>query len=155
MRTMCGVCGTEIRSGLNECPECGTPLPNPTLKDIYILLVVLILFGVLCFAWTRSVIAVTEASRERSPFRLAATPLASSIAVRGRKQVSINVSGMFCPSCEATIRTMLEHSPGVISAEVSVERGVAIVTYDSRLTAPTKLAEVINRLGYRATLPRA
>jgi mercuric ion binding protein len=83
----------------------------------------------------------------------ATTPAPATFAV-DTQRVAINVAGMYCANCETTVRTMLKRSPGVIAAEVNVDRGVALVTYDSARTTPAELAEVINRLGYKATLPR-
>lgn len=104
----------------------------------------------------------TAASREPQPGGETAngdTPVVAAEqnapATVDTQQVVIKVSGMYCAGCETTVRTMLTRSPGVISAEVSVDRGVASVVYDSTRTTPAKLMDVINRLGYRATLSRA
>jgi copper chaperone CopZ len=87
-----------------------------------------------------------------------ATPLAARavdpVAARADTQrVAISVAGMFCESCEASVRTMLKRTKGVYSATVDVKRGLATVLYDPKETSPSALAEVINRLGYKATLP--
>lgn len=70
------------------------------------------------------------------------------------QHVTINVAGMYCESCETTVRTMLRRTRGVYSATVNVKRGAATIAYDPRRTTPRALADVINRLGYKATLPR-
>ena len=85
----------------------------------------------------------------------AVRPAATPAAVADTQRVSIKVAGMFCESCEATVRTMLKRTPGVYSAKVDVKRGEAIVAYDPKQTTPQALADVINRLGYKATLPPA
>ena len=85
-----------------------------------------------------------------------ATPIvASANASVATRHIAIKVSGMFCENCEATVRTMLTRTAGVRSAVVNVARGSAAVDYDPNVTTPLKLADVINRLGYKATLPAA
>jgi copper chaperone CopZ len=59
---------------------------------------------------------------------------------------------MSCSSCAATVRGMLERTPGVARATVSLERAEAIVEFDPARVAPTDLVQVIERLGYRAQL---
>ncbi|MGN0460732.1 MAG: heavy metal translocating P-type ATPase [Ruminococcus sp.] len=41
---------------------------------------------------------------------------------------TLNIKGMMCPHCEATVKKALEEIDGVISAEVSHQEGTAIVT---------------------------
>src|SRR5438132_334325 len=81
-----------------------------------------------------------------------AQPAAALVATR---HVAINVSGMYCESCEATVKAMLNRTAGVISAKVDVAKGLATVSYDAATTNPAKLAAVINALGYKATVPPA
>lgn len=100
-----------------------------------------------------AVVAV-RTPRQRPQAAPTATQPAPATLAADTQRVAINVSGMYCASCETTVRTMLKRSPGVIAAEVNVDRGLAVVTYDSAKTTPAKLADVINRLGYKATLPR-
>lgn len=64
------------------------------------------------------------------------------------KQVTFKVEGMTCVTCEPAIRIALEKTPGVKRADVSYERGNAIIDYDPKETTPKKLREVINGTGY-------
>ena len=105
-------------------------------------LVPLASFGLGAFALARVV----------SPRAVAASPVLTA-AVADTQHLAIKVTGMFCESCEATVRAMLKRSVGVYSAVVDVKRGLATVTYDPQKTTPAALADVINRLGYKATLP--
>ena len=75
--------------------------------------------------------------------------------VADTQHVTIKVAGMFCESCETSVRVMLKRTPGVYSVKVDSKRGEAIVAYDAKQTTPQALADVINRLGYKATLPPA
>ncbi len=65
------------------------------------------------------------------------------------KRVTFTVTGMTCVTCEPAIRIALEKSPGVRRADVSYERGNAIVDYDPKETTPDKLRDVINGTGYK------
>lgn len=82
---------------------------------------------------------------------------ATSIGAEGTapvdtQRVTLNVKGMYCESCESTVAAMLRRTPGVFQADVSVERSEAVVTYDSTRTSPTRLVEVIGKLGYSAAV---
>lgn len=59
---------------------------------------------------------------------------------------------MACSSCAATVRAMLERTPGVDGADVSAERAEGIVQFDPARVEPAELVGVIERLGYRARL---
>ena len=47
------MCGANLSNGINECPECGTPLANPSMQDIFLLIVILTVLGILFFALVR------------------------------------------------------------------------------------------------------
>lgn len=64
-------------------------------------------------------------------------------------RVTFKVSGMDCASCETTVRLALESVPGVRSAEVSHQRGEAVVAYDPNATTIDKLRDAINQTGYK------
>lgn len=67
---------------------------------------------------------------------------------------TFQVSGMTCAGCETTIRLALDQTPGVRSAEVSYDRGEAVVEYDTTLTNTDKLRAAINETGYTCELPK-
>lgn len=69
-----------------------------------------------------------------------------------RDHVALSVKGMFCESSESTVTAMLRRTPGVLGADVSVERSEAVILYDSTRTSPTKLVDVIGTLGYSAAV---
>lgn len=98
-------------------------------------------------------VAAMSKTRERPSNTSAPTRLAAASTASDTERVAIGVAGMYCASCETTVRTMLKRTPGVIATEVNVDSGRALVTYDATRTTPAKLADVINRLGYKATLP--
>ena len=66
----------------------------------------------------------------------------------GAGEVTLRIKGMMCGHCEARVRTALEAIPGVAHAEVSHERGTAVVT----LSAPVdgkRLEQAVRDAGYR------
>ena len=55
---------------------------------------------------------------------------------------NMNIEGMMCGHCEATVKKALEAVAGVSAAEVSHEKGTAVVTADSTVTAEALKAAV-------------
>ncbi len=70
------------------------------------------------------------------------------------EQAKFKITGMTCSGCAASIQTELEKTEGVRRAEVSYERGEAIVDYDSKVITPEKIRDVINQTGYKAEIVR-
>ena len=77
---------------------------------------------------------------------------AASKSVTARE--TFKVSGMTCAGCETTIKLALESTSGVQNAEVSYDRGEAVVQYDPTLTNTVKLCAAINETGYACELPK-
>jgi copper chaperone CopZ len=67
---------------------------------------------------------------------------------------TFKVNGMTCAGCETTIRLALEETSGVRAAQVSYERGEAVVEYDPTVTTKEKLRRAIDQTGYTCELPR-
>ncbi len=59
---------------------------------------------------------------------------------------------MQCSSCAVGIKAMLKRTPGVVSAEVSLEKKEAMVEFNPSETSREKIVEAINNLGYRASV---
>ena len=66
------------------------------------------------------------------------------------KTVTIKVDGMKCAKCSASVSKALKATDGVESAEVSSEKGEAVIKYDDQKLTETKLREVINSTGFKA-----
>ena len=62
-------------------------------------------------------------------------------------QTIINIKGMMCPHCSGRVRDALLAVSGVSDADVSHERGNAIVTHDSSVSRDT-LVETVKTAGY-------
>jgi len=69
------------------------------------------------------------------------------------KTVTIKVEGMKCAKCSASVTKALKATEGVEAAEVSSEKGEAVIKYDDQKLDETKLREVINKTGFKAVEP--
>jgi len=65
---------------------------------------------------------------------------------------TIQVEGMTCGGCAASVRQALIRREGVTSAEVSLEKKQAVVKYDPAKVTTKQLAETINQTGFKAKL---
>lgn len=66
------------------------------------------------------------------------------------KTVTIKVEGMKCAKCSGSVAKALKSTEGVETAEVSSEKGEAVIKYDDQKLDETKLREVINKTGFKA-----
>ena len=66
------------------------------------------------------------------------------------KTVTIRVEGMKCAKCSASVTKALKATEGVEDAQVSSEKGEAVVKYDDQKLDEAKLREVINSTGFKA-----
>lgn len=66
------------------------------------------------------------------------------------KTVTIRVEGMKCAKCSSSVTKALKATEGVESAEVSSEKGEAVIKYDDQKLTEAKLREVINSTGFKA-----
>jgi len=63
--------------------------------------------------------------------------------------ITLKVTGMTCGHCVGTVTKALEHVSGVESAEVSLEKGQAVVTGRAD---PQALIDALKEEGYGAAL---
>ena len=66
------------------------------------------------------------------------------------KTVTIKVEGMKCAKCSASVTKALKATEGVEDAQVSSEKGEAVIKYDDAKLNEAKLREVINSTGFKA-----
>jgi mercuric ion binding protein len=66
------------------------------------------------------------------------------------RTVTIKVEGMKCAKCSASVTKALKATEGVEDAQVSSEKGEAVIKYDDQKLTETKLREVINSTGFKA-----
>ena len=71
------------------------------------------------------------------------------------KTVTIKVEGMKCAKCSSSVSKALKATEGVEDAQVSSEKGEAVIKYDDQKLTETKLREVINSTGFKAVEQKA
>ncbi len=69
------------------------------------------------------------------------------------KTVTIKVEGMKCAKCSSSVTKALKATEGVEDAQVSSEKGEAVIKYDDQKLNEAKLREVINATGFKAAEP--
>ncbi|NOZ61892.1 MAG: mercuric transport protein MerTP [Calditrichaeota bacterium] len=65
------------------------------------------------------------------------------------QQVDLNIEGMTCAGCEATINQAVSTVPGVVKVTSDYKTGQAVVKIDSSKASLDSIVAVINRSGYR------
>jgi len=81
--------------------------------------------------------------------------LSAGIALAKTATVTLRVKGMTCGGCETAVAQALKSTEGVEDAQVSYERGVAVVKYDDQKVTVAKLREVINSTGFTCEAPKS
>jgi Cu+-exporting ATPase len=72
---------------------------------------------------------------------------------RPATKLNIPVSGMTCAACQARVQRVLERTPGVEGATVSLMTNTATVQFDPSVVEATELVDRIRSTGYGADLP--
>ena len=67
------------------------------------------------------------------------------------KTTTFVVKGWTCGSCAASTRIALKKLDGIEDVKTDVDRGEVVVTFDDTKTAPDRMVQAIERLGYKAT----
>ena len=67
---------------------------------------------------------------------------------KGGENMTLKVEGMMCGHCEARVKKALEEINGVVSAEVSHEKGTAVVTLSKEVPAEI-LKKAVEDAGYK------
>jgi len=62
--------------------------------------------------------------------------------------IEMTVKGMSCMGCVNSITRRLNSTPGVTSVSVSLDSGIASITYDDNVTDAGSLEKVIESLGF-------
>jgi len=62
----------------------------------------------------------------------------------------LKVGGMSCQGCVKSVTKVLSELPGVVKAEVSLERGEASVDYDAGKVTRDAMKRVIDDAGFEA-----
>ena len=65
--------------------------------------------------------------------------------------ITLKIEGMTCQGCVASVTRILRGTPGVSTAEVSLQPGQARVSYDSARVVEAGLRQAIEAAGYDVT----
>jgi copper chaperone CopZ len=90
-----------------------------------------------------------------TPVSVSAQTRKAPVQAQAPSRLNVDIKGMYCESCEKTIRAMLMRTPGVKSAAVSAKTGRAMVTYDASRATPVAILSTISKLGYTARIATA
>ncbi len=74
----------------------------------------------------------------------------ANAAVPGTETATFQVKGMTCGGCVIAVRTALNRLEGVEEAEVRMDEGTAVVSYDPAQVNAEEIAEAIGRAGFDA-----
>src|SRR3972149_11072801 len=69
------------------------------------------------------------------------------------KTIELKVKGLCCADCAAKIEKLLRNTTGVKDLKILMASEKAIINYDELKTAPDKLIEKIEGLGYKGRIP--
>lgn len=79
---------------------------------------------------------------------------ASAFEIGDVQKAMLDVPGMTCASCPATVKAALTKVPGVLKAEVSFEKKKAVVLFDASKASPQDLVEATTNAGYPSTVSK-
>ncbi|MHA1667564.1 MAG: heavy-metal-associated domain-containing protein [Candidatus Heimdallarchaeaceae archaeon] len=68
------------------------------------------------------------------------------------EQIQLFIEGMTCGHCTMTVRKALIETPGVKSAEVSLEEKSAVVIYKPNKVTAQDLISSVENVGYKAKI---
>lgn len=68
------------------------------------------------------------------------------------KTITLDVPGMFCPTCPFTVRKSLEKLPGISEVKTSLKTRTAVVTYDSKKVSTKEMMKATIDAGYPSTV---
>lgn len=78
---------------------------------------------------------------------------AGSTEASAKATLRLEVIGMDCPECTDTIAKRLTKVPGVVSASVDYETGVAVIRHDDRAGMTEAAIAAVRDAGFSATVP--
>jgi len=80
-------------------------------------------------------------------------PLRAIPSPQTQARASLRLNGLVCGGCVIAVKNALTTTPGVLDAEVSLERQKATVAYDPTRIAPEEIAQAVRNIGFGAYLP--
>jgi len=79
----------------------------------------------------------------------APTVLAQAASI---KTVNLNIEGMECGSCAASVKSALQKLDGVKEIDITFEKKGGTVEFDPAKVDEKKIVETVNKAGFEATL---
>ncbi len=76
----------------------------------------------------------------------------SDLAQAEMKTVKLDIDGMTCGSCAASVTSALQKVEGVRNVQISFEQKGGTVEFDSSKVAEAKIVEAVNASGFKAQL---
>ncbi len=77
--------------------------------------------------------------------------LAATCARAEERTANLNISGMSCAACAATVENACLGVPGVKQAQVDLAKNTAVVRYDDAQVQPQGIADSVSKLGFKAS----
>ena len=75
---------------------------------------------------------------------------ATAITPAAYEEVTLAVTGMVCGACQAKVQTALSEVPGVISTDISLADGKAVIKCEKGKAAVAQLTEAVTQAGFSA-----
>jgi copper chaperone CopZ len=69
-------------------------------------------------------------------------------------EIILTIAGMTCGGCVNSVTRVLQATPGVHKASVSLVPSQALVSYDPALASPEQLAQAVADAGFSVTASR-
>ena len=69
-------------------------------------------------------------------------------------KATLEITGMTCAGCQATVERALAAAPGVTEARVNLLQHQAVIQFDEARTSPATLIAEVTKTGYGAALPQ-
>lgn len=86
----------------------------------------------------------SEAALKTKTLHGAEHPVSSGVYQKGL----FTVTGMHCAACVSAVQSQLLKTEGVQDAEVNLMEGKTTITYNDRVTSPTKMRDAVRSIGY-------
>jgi len=74
----------------------------------------------------------------------------STAAQTGTKTVRLDIEGMTCGSCAASVKTALGKLDGIRNVQISFEQKGGTVEFDAAKVSEAKIVEAVNHAGFKA-----
>ncbi|MFQ5963797.1 MAG: heavy-metal-associated domain-containing protein [Candidatus Scalinduaceae bacterium] len=84
-------------------------------------------------------------------FGIVIVVMSASVVKAGEEEVVLNVKGMTCSMCSGAVYTALMNCKGVKDAEVSHEKGKAVIKVEEGKANTEELIKAVEKAGFTAS----